>query len=700
MSLSTITLQYSSVRGNKKNTSYPFKAEIKTVDDLKKIAQFDHICGEYADGKNTRGNVIKGYRSKKTFRKADCLPVDCDNTNPDPLAEDIPESEWKTPADVRVAFPDVPFYVVYSRNHMKEKDGKTARPKFHVYFIINAMTSEKRLAKLKKDVREYFPAFDPAALDAARFLYGVENPKVEFYDGDTPLDTFMEQRNVLPEVIPIGERNSTLSQYAAKILKRYGDTAETEELFYKAADRCEDLLDDDELKTILSSARAFYHGTIEKSADYLSPDEYEDMESGNSSGKKPVTSDTIKQILQKMNIHVRLNVITGKVEIEGMPRQHSRANAANVLPVLLTDYLTKRRMSCAKQTLDDCLVLIEDESRYNPVEDMLKSTKYDGIDRLTKLAEILGIAENKTYVLYLKKWLHQCVAMALNNEKNPYGADGVLVIRGPQGAGKTLFCSKIAMKADWFAEGISIDLDKKDTVIQATSVWIAEMGELDSTLKREQLALKAFVTTRSDTYRQPYARVATTKPRRTSFCATVNPQEFLNDETGSRRWWVIEPTKIDCKKLKKLPESWIQQMWAQVYTELYLPNPQGFRLTEEERVKLQADNEKYNKPLPGETEILDKLAWDSPTYQWEWYTVTEVRDNLMLKPLTTSQIGKVLKKLKEKDKRIKDKKPGNKSCYYLPPIDKNVRFYRHVDDFKPALTDVDTPKDTSTPKAS
>ena len=138
--------------------------------------------------------------------------------------------------------------------------------------------------------------------------------------------------------------------------------------------------------------------------------------------------------------------------------------------------------------------------------------------------------------------------MALNDEMSPYGADGVLVIRGPQGAGKTLFCSRIAMKAEWFAEGVSIDLDKKDTVIQATSVWIAEMGELDSTLKREQLALKAFVTACCDTYRQPYARVATTKPRRTSFCATVNPQEFLNDETGSRRWWVVEPTKIDCQK--------------------------------------------------------------------------------------------------------------------------------------------------------
>lgn len=697
MSLSTITLQYSSVRGKEKNTSYPFKAEVKTVDDLEKIARFDHVCGEYADGTNTRKNAIKGYRSKKTFRKADCLPVDCDNTNPDPLAEDIPASEWKTPADVRAAFPDVPFYVVYSRNHMKEKNGKTARPKFHVYFIINDMTSEKRLAKLKKDVQKYFPAFDPAALDMARFLYGVENPKVEFYDGDTPLDTFMEQRTVLPETIPTGERNSTLSKYAAKILKRHGDTAEAEALFYKASERCEDSLEDDELKTILGSARAFYHGTIEKSADYLSPDEYEEADDA---GKKPVTSDTIKQILQKMSVCVRLNQITGKVEIEGMPPQHSKGNAANVLPVLVNDYLTKRRMPCAKQTLDDCLVLIEDENRYNPVEKMFESTQYDGIDRLKELAEILGVEGNKTYVLYLRKWLHQCVAMALNDEMSPYGADGVLVIRGPQGAGKTLFCSRIAMKAEWFAEGVSIDLDKKDTVIQATSVWIAEMGELDSTLKREQLALKAFVTACCDTYRQPYARVATTKPRRTSFCATVNPQEFLNDETGSRRWWVVEPTKIDCQKLKELPECWFQQMWAQVYTELYLPNPQGFRLTEEERTKLQADNEKYNKPLPGETEILDKLAWDSPVCQWDWYTVTEVRDNLMLKPLTTSQIGKVLKKLAERDERIMTKKPSNKSCYSLPPMDKNVRFYRHVDNFRPALADVDTLEDASAPKAS
>ena len=225
------------------------------------------------------------------------------------------------------------------------------------------------------------------------------------------------------------------------------------------------------------------------------------------------------------------------------------------------------------------------------------------------------------------------------------------------------------------------------------------MGELDSTLKREQLALKAFVTACCDTYRQPYARVATTKPRRTSFCATVNPQEFLNDETGSRRWWVVEPTKIDCQKLKELPECWFQQMWAQVYTELYLPNPQGFRLTEEERIKLQADNEKYNKPLPGETEILDKLAWESPLSWWKWTTMTDLIENLGLKQ-SASQVGKVLTKLAEKDKRIQSKTPNNKKLYFLPPMGKNAEYYHSVEDFEPVLMDAKLLQNTSAPKAS
>lgn len=166
-----ITLYISSVTGQAKNTSYPFRAEISSVEDLQKAAAFDNVGAEYADGKNNRGRLIKGYRSKRTFRKADCLPADCDNTQPNPLLPDLSPEQWKTPADVQAAFPDVPFYVVYSRNHMKEKDGKPPRPKFHVYFIYGGMRRRTGLFQAEKPRPRTLPRIRPESGRYGAFLF-------------------------------------------------------------------------------------------------------------------------------------------------------------------------------------------------------------------------------------------------------------------------------------------------------------------------------------------------------------------------------------------------------------------------------------------------------------------------------------------------------------------------------------------------
>lgn len=339
----------------------------------------------------------------------------------------------------------------------------------------------------------------------------MENPQVEYYPGNIPVDTFLVNLDKLPDVIPVGTRNDTLSKYAAKILKRNGDTDKTFELFQQAADRCEQPLKESELKTIWNSAQGFFHKEIESSPDYIPPDAYElaDFMGGSGKKKKPVTSDDVKKVLAEMNITVRLNLISGMVEVNGLPKAYSKENAGNTLPVLLMDYFTKHNMKCSRQTLDDCLVLIEDENRFNPVEEMLKSTTWDGHNYVKDLAEILGISDGERETMYLNKWCHQTISMALNDDLDPYGADGVLTIQGDQGTGKTLFFATIAVKSDWFAEGVSIDLSKKDTVIQSTGCWIAELGELDSTLKKEQSALKAFLTSRTDIYRLPYAHAPT-----------------------------------------------------------------------------------------------------------------------------------------------------------------------------------------------
>lgn len=471
--------------------------------------------------------------------------------------------------------------------------------------------------------------------------------------------------------IPEGQRNSTLSRFAGRVLKKYGaDDGKAAQAFRDEAAKCSPSLEEGELTTIWNSALNFYRSKVQTSPDYLPPAEYaaqEFTQTGTEAGRKrPVTSDVIKRILAELGVTVRLNVISGDVDIQGLPAQFSRTNAANVLPVYLMDFIKESGLKCARQTLDDCLVLIEDENRFNPIADMLNATEYDGQDRVQELHRILGIHRGGQESTYLVKWLWQSVALALNDDDKPVGADGVLVLQGEQGCGKTRFFTVIAITPDWFAEGVSIDIDKKDTVIQATGCWIAELGELDATLKREQSALKAFLTAARDTYRLPYARAAVRRPRRTSFCATVNPENFLNDDTGSRRYWTIHVDHIDMGALNALTPEWLAQLWAQVYQQYYLKNPQGFRLTDAERERLTDANDRYSKALPFETEVLDRLDWDLPVDRWEWFRISELKSYLPAYNAQAEQIGRVVKKLAERDARIQTKAPKNVRQYLLP----------------------------------
>lgn len=313
-------------------------------------------------------------------------------------------------------------------------------------------------------------------------------------------------------------------------------------------------------------------------------------------------------------------------------------------------------------------MLIEDENRYNPFEDMLKDTKHDGKDRIAELPAILDLPDDAFEFTLIKKWLHQTVSLALNDETEPYGADGVLTLQGAQGIGKTRFFAVLSVCSDWFAEGVSINTDNKDTIIQATGHVIAELGELDSTLKREQSALKAFLTATCDSYRLPYAREWADTPRRTSFCATVNPEEFLNDETGTRRFWTVHVENIDIDRLNSLSKEWVKQLWAQVYEQYYLKDAQGFRLTRAERMELEQRNERFSKPLAGELEIMDAFNWETPIEHWQWLRVRDVQNVMKNCRLTTVQAGKALSRIATRDERIQVKNVHNVKQYLLPKV--------------------------------
>ncbi len=248
------------------NCTYPHKVEVTGKDSLIEAVKHDYVCAEY------QGN----YRSNDNFIGSDCLPVDCDNDH-----SDDPD-EWVYPSDVATAFPRVAFAVHYSRNHMKAKGGKAARPKFHVFFAIDRVIEPGQYSEMKKLVNSIFPYFDTKALDAARFFFGTKEPEVEIFDGPMTLTTFltdddfdanMDSGSYGDIVIPEGSRNATLSHYAGRILKRFGNTDEAHKHFAEVAACCQPPLEQSELDSIWRSAQRFY-GKVAAQEGYIPPEQY------------------------------------------------------------------------------------------------------------------------------------------------------------------------------------------------------------------------------------------------------------------------------------------------------------------------------------------------------------------------------------------------------------------------------------------
>ena len=191
---------------------------------------------------------------------------------------------------------------------------------------------------------------------------------------------------------------------------------------------------------------------------------------------------------------------------------------------------------------------------YSPVADFLTALEWDGVERISSwCSRYLGAPDDRVTQAMGRAWLIQAVARAMQPGCK---ADTVLIMRGPQGSGKSTSLSILG--GDWFRD-TPIDLASKDRFSALQGAWIYELAELDSLRRAEAQTLKAFVSSQRDSYRPSYGRNTRDVPRTTVFAGTTNDDEFLQDATGSRRWWVIETTACDAPALREDRD----QLWAE-----------------------------------------------------------------------------------------------------------------------------------------
>lgn len=246
------TLYTADCRENARNIRYPNPAAITSAADLKKATAYDHVCAQYADG----------IRKEANFQFSDVLPMDCDNDHSDN------PNDWLTPERLAQQLPDVAFAATYSRHHMQAKGKYSARPRFHVFFPTAACTNAATHKAMKLRIQKALPFFDGNALDAARFLFGASG-EVFWQEGSLHIENWLLLQTARRN-IPQGQRNSTMSRLAGKLVKRYGVTEEAHTKFLEQSAACIPPLSDTELQQIWKSAERFGRRLAEQ-PDYIAP---------------------------------------------------------------------------------------------------------------------------------------------------------------------------------------------------------------------------------------------------------------------------------------------------------------------------------------------------------------------------------------------------------------------------------------------
>jgi len=282
-------------------------------------------------------------------------------------------------------------------------------------------------------------------------------------------------------------------------------------------------------------------------------------------GVPSTTIPNIVHLLKMYRISIRYNVIKKKLEVMWAKQSGTVDNRDKVALTTILSLVSLNRMNTGP--VPAILETIADRNPHNPVTDWIMSKPWDGTDRLEAFQGTLVQREGFPWPLknvLMHRWLISCVAAAMLPQ-GFYGR-GILTLQGPQSIGKTSWIR--ALVADPILREQVLKLDhhldagNKDSLITAVSHWIVEIGELDSSLKKDVARLKGFITGDRDKLRKPYGRSDSEYQRRTVFCASVNDHAFLVDPTGNTRFWTIPVIKIDYQHNIDM-----QQLFAQIATD-------------------------------------------------------------------------------------------------------------------------------------
>lgn len=219
---------------------------------------------------------------------------------------------------------------------------------------------------------------------------------------------------------------------------------------------------------------------------------------------------------------------------------------------------------CKRQDFFDAVRNVSMKNRFHPVRDMLDALIWDNRENIRGLlVDYLGSEDSE----YNYQAMRLCMVGTVARVYEPgIKNDNTPILVGPQGVGKSTFLRSMAMRDSWFCDSLD-SLDNDKAVQTLLGSWIIELAELKSLTRTAggTDSIKRFLSAQQDKIRLPYERRSETFLRQCTFWGTTNKSDFLDDETGNRRFLIIQTGVNKPRKDLFAPEAMedIKAAWAQ-----------------------------------------------------------------------------------------------------------------------------------------
>lgn len=305
-----------------------------------------------------------------------------------------------------------------------------------------------------------------------------------------------------------------------------------------------------------------------------------------STGKEVImdTSANADVLFDAYKATVAFNEMSKNIEMEIPGTKFVEDTKDNVQLHWLRERARKHSMS--DKNIVEYVDMFASRNSYHPVRDWISSEKWDGVDRLEAWFATITTTHPMKHLL-MKKWALSAVAAVF---EHTFKGEGVLILIGPQGLGKTTWGTSLVYDLDWVGVGKDLNPGNKDEVLAATKYWITELGELNKLFRKAEIEdLKNFITRDVDELRPAYARKDNKYKRRTVFFGTANERTILVDDEN-RRYWTMDVTAVNFKHGINM-----QQFWAQIKEQFYDTGEQWW-LTEDERRQLSSLQAEHKAP--------------------------------------------------------------------------------------------------------